>query len=139
MPFVRLEHLEEIVKGTLAGLLALAAMLTGCARGLRNEKAIREAIEAHLKTRSDLMMAKMTLEVESVKFSRDSAEADVKYHSKDNPDLAVSVHYSLKLAGNHWEVVSSSSANGGVANPHGAGAPPSPQGPPAAPVPAPSH
>ena len=122
------------------GALGLVIFLSACGnRGLHSERAVREAIEAHLKSRSDLMMTKMTLEVESVKFAGDSAQADVKYRSKDNADLAVSVHYSLRLAGDHWEVVSSSSANGTAPTPHGAGAAPSLGNPPATPAPAPSH
>jgi hypothetical protein len=121
-------------------VLGLVVFLPACGnRGLHSDQAVRQAIEAHLKTRSNLMMAKMTLEVESVKFSGDTAEAVVKVHSKDDADVAVSVHYSLKLADDHWEVVSSSSANGTSPNPHAAGAAPSPQNPAAAPIPAPSH
>ncbi len=123
-----------------AGLLGSAVLLAACShRGLRSDQAVRQAIEAHVKSRSDLMMSNMTMEVQGVKFDGDTAQADVKYRSKDNADLAVSVHYSLKLAGDHWEVVSSSSANGSSTNPHAGAATSTPQGPAAAPTPAPSH
>lgn len=128
------------MKLTCTCLLALVTALAGCGRGLRSEKAVREAIEAHLKSRSDLAMSKMTLEIESVKFGDDSAQADAKFRSKDNPDLAVSVRYTLHQAGARWEVVSSSSANGAASNPHTTGAPAAaPQSLPTAPAPTVSH
>jgi len=129
---------EEIVKAEVASVLALCILLTACSSGLRSEKAVREAIEAHLKSRSDLAASKMTLEIENVKFGDNSAQADTKFRSKDDPGLAVSVHYTLRHAGDHWEVVSSSSANGAASNPHATGAA-APTSPPAAPAPAVSH
>jgi hypothetical protein len=141
-PNVRLgsEAVGREVKSRIAGALGLAVLLAACGnRGLHSDQAVRQAIEAHLKTRSNLMMAKMTLEIESVKFSRDSAQADVKYRTKDNPNLAVSVHYVLRQAGDHWEVVSSSSTNGTPTSPHAAGAAAAPESPPIQPAPAPSH
>jgi hypothetical protein len=129
------------VRVGLASGLGLCVLLAACgARGLRSEKAVREAIEAHLKSRSDLAMSKMTLEIENVKFGEGSAQADAKFHSKDDPDIAVSVHYTLHQAGDHWEVVSSSSANGAASNPHATGTPAaSPQSPPAQLAPTVSH
>jgi len=129
------------VKAGVASVLGLCILLSACgSRGPRSEKAVREAIEAHLQSRSDLAISKMTLEIENVKFGDNSAQADTKFRSKDDPNLAVSVHYTLRQAGDHWEVVSSSSANGASSNPHATGAPAaSPQSPPAAPVPAVSH
>lgn len=127
------------MKGTLLGLVAIAAILPACNRGLHSDQAVREAIEAHLKTRSDLAMTKMSLELDSVKFAGDTAEAEVKYRSKDNPNVAVSVRYTLRRAGDHWEVLSSSSGNPMATSPHSGGAMAAPPGPTAAPAPAPSH
>ena len=128
------------MKAGVASVLGLCILLSACGKGPRSEKAVREAIEAHLKSRSDLAISKMTVEIENVKFGDSSAQADIKFRSKDDPNLAVSVHYTLRQAGDHWEVVSSSSANGASSNPHATGAPAaSPQSPPAAPVPAVSH
>ncbi len=128
------------MKAGVASVLGLCILLSACSKGPRSEKAVREAIEAHLKSRSDLAISKMTVEIENVKFGDNSAQADTKFRSKDDPALAVSVHYTLRQAGDHWEVVSSSSANGASSSPHATGAPAAePQSPPAAPGPAVSH
>jgi hypothetical protein len=68
------------------------------------------------------MMANLNLEVGEVKFSGDSAEAETKFRSKQSPDLAVGVHYKLKLAGDHWQVESSAPSGGMGGSPHGGAA-----------------
>src|SRR3989475_5789081 len=56
-----------------------------------------------------------------VKFHGDTAEAEVKFESKESPDLAVKVHYVLQKSGDHW-VVRSSSPAGGMGGPHSSAA-----------------
>ena len=114
----------------LAGSILLAS---GCNKaGSDNPKAaIQAAIEAHLKQRPNLMLTNMTLEVQDVKVTGDTAEAEVKFRSKQSTDLVVGVRYTLKRAGGGWQVESSSPTGGMGTSPHGgAGAP--------APTPAPT-
>jgi hypothetical protein len=81
----------------------------------------------------------MTVEVEDIKVEGDRANADVKFRSKQSPDLVVGRHYGLRRVKGQWQVESSSSP-GGMGNPHGASIPPQPSSPPTAPVtPEPSH
>jgi hypothetical protein len=54
----------------------------------------------------------MTLDVQEVKFHGDTAEVEVKFESKESPDLAVKVHYVLQKSGDHWVVRSNSPASG---------------------------
>ena len=119
----------------LVGSILLAG---GCNKGGSNDPkaAIQAAIEAHLKQRQNLMLANMTLEVQDVKVTGDTAQAEVKFRSKQSTDIAVGVRYNLKRAGDGWQVESSSPTEGMGATPHGtAGAPPTPAPAPAADTP----
>lgn len=99
----------------------LAIVLIGCGRirGIESKGAVRDAIQAHLKQRSNVLVANMAMEVQEVRFSGNRAEAVVKYQSKQSPELAVRVQYVLRRAGDHWEVESSSPAGGMPMSPHG--------------------
>ena len=91
---------------------------------LRSKQAVQAAIEEHLKQNRQIQLDKFTTEIEEVKVRGDTAEALVKYRSKESPDLTVQVRYSLRKAGDHWEVRSSSPAGGQEMNPHsGVGTP----------------
>lgn len=89
----------------------MAVLLGACSKPGQSERerAVRAALNAHLQQRSNLALNNMTVEIQSVKFpSDDSAEAQVRFQSKEKPDLAVAMHYVLKRTGDHWEVESSS-------------------------------
>ncbi len=97
------------MRAVRVGVVAAAVCFAGCSgRGrLDSKQAVQAGIEAHLKTRSDLVLSNMTMEIEDVTFSGGTAAALAKYQSKQLPDLAVGVRYGLRRAGDHWEVVSS--------------------------------
>ena len=122
----------RVLIACLAGSILLAG---GCNKaGSDNPKAaIQAAIEAHLKQRPNLMLANMTLEVQDVKVTGDTAEAEVKFRSKQSADLVVGVRYALKRAGDAWQVESSSPTGGMGATPHGGAgmSPPAPNTTPA--------
>jgi hypothetical protein len=114
---------------------------TGCGKmgGMQSKSAIKAAIEAHLKQRSNLLFSNMTFEVADVKFSGDRAEAEVIYQSKQSPNLAVRIRYILRRAGDHWEVESTSPVGGMGGTPHGMTNPAPPTSQPTTPAPQPSH
>ena len=91
----------------IAGLM----VVFGCGAS-QSKSAVRAAIEAYLRQRPNLVLSNMTLDVQEVKFHGDTAEAEVKFESKESPDLAVKVHYVLQKSGDHWVVRSSSPASG---------------------------
>ncbi len=102
------------------------ATVASCSRGINSKSAVEKAIHAHLERNSNLALNAFTTEVASVKFDGNSAEAVVKFKSKQAPDMSVQVQYTLHKEGDHW-VVQSSSGMGG--NPHGGEMPiPSGQG-----------
>ncbi|HEV2491520.1 MAG TPA: hypothetical protein VG204_00450 [Terriglobia bacterium] len=108
----------------------------GCNR-LKSKSAVQAAIEQHLKERPGLAMENMTLQVENVKFAGDTAEARVKFQSKQMPQSFVEIRYTLRRSGDHWEVESSSPMSMG--SPHGSMIPTPSGTAPAGPQPEPSH
>jgi hypothetical protein len=105
----------------LACLVGVGITLTGCSRssGPQSKEAVQAAIEAHLAQRKNVMLSNMTLEIQDVKFSGDTAEAQVNFRSKQATDLVVGVHYVLRRSGDTWTVESSSPTSGMGGAPHG--------------------
>ena len=105
----------------------ITVLLTACGESARDQsnRAVQNAIEAYLRQRQNLMLANMDLEVKEIKIDGDTAEAEVRFRSKQNAALAVTVRYKLKRAGQGWQVESSTSEGGPGASPHGT-APPAP-------------
>lgn len=101
---------------------ALAVLLAGSGSCARRESrsAIQRAIEEHLRQRPNLVMSNMSLDLREVKVNGDTAQAEVRFESKESPELAVNIHYVLRKAGGHWEVTSSSPAGESGPGPHGA-------------------
>jgi hypothetical protein len=122
-------------------LAGVALVLSNCNRSgkVSSNAAIQQAIEQHLQKQSSVLFNNMTVEVQDIKFEGDRANADVKFRSKQAPDLVVRRRYVLDRVGGQWQVESSSSP-GGMGNPHGGAMSPQPSTSPAAPVtPQPSH
>jgi uncharacterized protein YhdP len=109
--------------------------------GVHSKAAVQEAIEEHLKQRPNVVFQNMTVEVGDVTFNGDTAEAQVKFRSKQAPNLAVGMLYKLRRAGNGWQVESTSTATMPGTTPHGntAGPTPSPSTNPTDIGPQPSH
>jgi hypothetical protein len=114
----------DLMRAILIGILTLACLTLMCTKREAASKAeVREAIEAHLKQRPNLMMANMDLEVQDVKISGDTADALVQFRSKQSPNLVVGVSYKLRRVDGRWKVESTSSTSGMGGNPHGGGTP----------------
>jgi hypothetical protein len=117
--------------------------LTACHRlsGIHSKAAVQEAVEEHLKQQPNVFFQNMAVEVGDVTFSGDTAVAQVRFRSKQAPNLAVGVQYKLRRAGNGWQVESASSIAMPGTTPHGnTGAPtPSPSANPTDIGPQPSH
>jgi hypothetical protein len=127
------------MKLIIAGILGATVLLGACSKtNSAQETEVRAAVEAHLQKKSNLALNNMDMKVENVKVNGDNADAQVRFSSKQNSQLAVTIQYSLRRAGDHWEVVSSTPMGGdshqsmgataeGAPNPHGgAASPPTP-------------
>ncbi len=84
---------------------------------------------AHLKTRGDIDLSQMTVEVGSVNFRKDEADATVTFRAKGSTDAggSMAIGYTLEAKDGKWVVKGRRS--GASADPHG-GAPATPALPP---------
>jgi len=112
----------------LACFVGWALLLTGCSKtgGMPSKAAVQAVIEAHLRQKPSLMLTNMTLEVEDVKFSGETAVAQVKFRSKQSPDVVVGVRYVLRRTGDRWQVEPSSPSSGMGVPPQGGTSAPKP-------------
>jgi len=94
--------------------------------GIDSKAAIQEAIEEHLKQQPNVFLQNITVEVGDVSFNGDTAQAQVKFRSKQAPNLAVGMLYRLRRTGNGWHVESTSTASMPGTTPHGNAAAPTP-------------
>jgi hypothetical protein len=115
------------MKWLVAGIMGAAVLCGACNRSGDNtqEREVRAAVEAHLQKKNDLALNSMDMQIQSVKVSGDNADAQVRFSSKQNSQLAVNIQYSLRRAGDHWEVVSSTPMGG---DSHQSAAPPTGHG-----------
>ncbi len=136
------------MKFLITVFVGVALLFSGCSKSRDSgaEREVRAALNAHLQKKGNLALNNMNMDIQSVKFNGDSAEAQVRFQSKEKADLAVSVRYVLRRAGDHWEVESSSPVGGMGSDPHasspsqgGTGPATSPAPPSDEAKPAPSH
>jgi hypothetical protein len=100
----------------------LAVVLAACSGNIHNTEAVRQGVIDHLSSRKnlDLDLSSMDLQVTSVSFRENEADATVSFTPKGGAAAAMSMRYVLERKGNHWVVKTKSEAG---ASPHGAGAP----------------
>ena len=89
--------------------------------GAHSRKAVQQAIQDHLSQNRSLISANFDTQIESVNFKDDTADALVKFQSKQSAQLFVEVRYGLRLESGRWEVVSSTPMSGQGVGSHGAG------------------
>jgi hypothetical protein len=107
-----------------AAVLLTGILLAGCQRGgIENKEAVRQGVIDYLAGR-DLNVASMNIEVTSVTFKGDEADAAVSFTPRGaaGGGQGMSMRYLLERQGNRW-VVKSRSDSG--ADPHGTMPPPS--------------
>jgi len=109
-------------------LLLFALFLAGCNRGTQSKDAVRQGVLDYLSGRKDLNVSSMDIDVSSVQFNGNKADATVTFSPKGaNPSQGMTMHYQLEQQGNHWAVVGrqdsghAGSVAPGAANPHGGG------------------
>ena len=117
----------------IASLLLVLLSFAACNRGSQSKDAVRQAVLDHLAARG-LNLAGMNVEVTSVQFNGDKADANVSITPKSGPAGAgMNTVYTLEQKGGKWAVTGRKDAGGtphgagaapDAANPHGGGAPP---------------
>lgn len=108
-------------KGLVRRLLGVAVLLIGCRRDIQNTAAVRQGILDYLAKRPDLVA--MDVNVASVAFRKDEADATVYFRAKDGPaGNGMEMNYILERKGNQW-VVKGRAGSGAAGNPHGTAGP----------------
>ncbi len=85
--------------------LSLALALGGCNRGLESKEAVRQAVLDHLSQRGNLNLNSMQIDVVSVAFRENEADAAVSFRAKgDQSGPGMTMNYTLERQGNRWTV-----------------------------------
>ena len=112
----------------IATLLVCLLGLIGCGRGIETKEAVRQGVLDYLSSRTNLNISSMQVDVSSVVFRNNEADAVVTFAAKGstNPSQGMEMRYTLEKKGNHWVVKhradsGKSPHGGGAANPHGGG------------------
>ena len=105
--------------------------LAGCHRGVESKDAVRQGVLDYLATKG-MTAAAMDINVATVKFNGDKADATVSFGVKGSGAAQMTIQYHLELKDSKWAVVGKQDAGqhgggqmppGGIApggaNPHG--------------------
>lgn len=106
-------------------LLVAVAVAGGvaCNRGIDTPEAVRQGVIDYLAKRSNISVSAMNVEVTSVSFRQNEADAMVAFSAKGaGPGQLMSMRYTLERKGGRW-VVKEKAESG---NPHAGGATASP-------------
>ena len=124
-------------------LICMVAVMvsSGCGRwGSHSKGAVEQAVKDHLNQNNHLIANSFKTEVENVSFKDDTADALVKFVSKQSASIFVEVRYGLRLENGHWQVISSTPMSGQGDDSHKGGGNAPPAGAqPASPPLQPSH
>lgn len=110
-----IRHLTLLV-GILGGLWV------GCSpKRVDTPEAVRQAVVEYLTGRAGLDLKSMDIQVSSVQFRGDEAEAVVRFRAKgsSDPNSSLELRYTLRREGPRWRVVGRSGS--GAAHPGGIG------------------
>jgi len=98
----------------------LLLCLVGCNKGnIDTKEAVRQGVIDYLAGRQNLNVSSMNVEVTSVTFKENEADATVAFVPKGGGGQPISIPYTLERKGNHWVV----KPRAGGQNPHGGGMP----------------
>lgn len=107
------------MKAFLIALVLALVALTGCSSDLNSTEAVHQGVLTHLAGVAGLDVSQMDIEVTSVAFGDDEAEATVSFRPRGStdPGAGMEMTYTLEQQGNHWVVRGRSESS----SPHGEG------------------
>jgi hypothetical protein len=130
LPETKLQCDNRRVPKYFLGAILLA--LLSCGGNLHSKEAVRKGVVEHLSNRKnlDLDLSAIDLEITSVAFRENEADATVSFRPKGAPasSAGMQMKYTLERSGNEWKVKSKAEVGGdphGAPNPHGGGDAPS--------------
>ncbi len=96
--------------------LAVFLVASGCNRNVQTAEAVRQGVISHLAGRAGLDIGSMDVEVASVAFRGDEADAVVSFRPKGSTDPAsvMQMRYTLERQGSRWVVTTKKGAGGGA-------------------------
>jgi hypothetical protein len=113
-----------IVRFHIAVLGIAALLVCGCnkTRNIQNPEAVRQGVMDYLAKRGTIDTKSMQIDVASVNFRENEADAVVSFRPKGNNDPAAGMQmsYTLERKGDQW-VVKGRAGSKGSSNPHGEG------------------
>jgi hypothetical protein len=115
--------------GAVGAVILLLAACAACKRRIDDPELVRQGVIDYLSKRSNLNISGMNVDVTSVSFRQNEADAMVAITAKGaNPGQPMAMRYMLDRQGDHWVVKSKTESGGSPhgaagANPHGAVAP----------------
>lgn len=102
------------------GLLWAVFLLFGCGRTAQTPDAVKQGVMDYLTARSDLDLGAIQVDVTSVQFRQDEADATVAFRPKGGAaGSGMEMRYTLEKKGGRWVVKGKGQAPAGAA-PHGA-------------------
>jgi hypothetical protein len=108
------------VKAFSLVVLAAALSLAGCQKNIQTNEAVRDGVIKHLSQNKNLAISSMDVEVASVTFKDNEAEAAVSFKPKGgDASSAMTMRYTLEKKGSEWVVKKKADSGMG----HGATAP----------------
>jgi hypothetical protein len=108
------------VKSAALGVIvfSIALVFGGCNRGTESKEAIRQAVLDHLSQRGSVNLSSMQIDVVSVSFRQNEADAAVSFRPKGSEGgTGMTMNYTLQRQGNRWAVKGRTESGG---SPHGA-------------------
>ncbi len=104
---------------TLRSLFVFSIILlaAGCSRAPKNNEAIRQAVVDHLTKNTGLDVNSMKIDVTSVQYRGNEADATVSFQPKNMPGGGMSIKYTLESKGNKWLVKKKAGSGMGGAHP----------------------
>lgn len=99
---------------------AALVLIAACGKNIQTTEAVRDGILEYLKTRSDIDLKNMTVDVSSVSFRQGEADATVTFRATgiSDPSGTMAIRYTLEEKGGKWVVKGRASTGSG--GPHGA-------------------
>ncbi len=94
-------------------ILFAGLFLAACGRGVQNEAAIRQGVIDYLSSKAGMNVASMDVDVASVTYRQDEADALVSFRLKGGaPGTGMQMRYTLEREGNRWIVKGKGSGHG---------------------------
>lgn len=102
------------MKLSCALVVSAVVVLLGCGRRIDNKEAVRQGVIDYLSTRSNLNVGAMQVDVASVTFRQNEADAVVAFRPKGSTGVgqAMQFRYVLERKGDRWVVKGKSESAG---------------------------